>query len=206
MYCIGLTGSIGSGKSTVAAQFAKLGIDIVSADHIARNLVQRDQPALQNIIQHFGTKVLTENGELDRRHLREIIAHNTLERMWLENLLHPLIRKEIEKTIQQCTSPYCIIEIPLLFDKTGYPYLNRILLVLAETELQIKRLMQRDHASRQHACAMLATTRNEEAKRLTIADDILTNDGTLDDLKKNVAHWHEIYLRNAAPRNGSSQD
>ena len=194
MYCIGLTGTIASGKSTVAALFKSLGIDVINADHIAKTLVQPNQPALQEIIKHFGVSILTEKGELNRRHLRELIVHNVNERVWLEDLLHPLIRQQIEQDINLCKSPYCIIEIPLLTDKLAYPYLNRVLLVTADPEQQIARLMTRDNSSKEQACAILATTQPNEDKRRAIADDYLINDGTVETLQKKVTELHNYYL------------
>lgn len=195
MVCIGLTGTIASGKSTVATCFADLGIDVINADHIARALVERGKPALQEIIHHFGNNVLTADGELNRRYLRELIVNDAHERTWLEELLHPLIRKQIQHDIGLCQSPYCIIEIPLLTDLSAYPYLNRVLLVLANSEQQITRIMARDHSSREQACALLATTRADDAKRLRIANDVLVNDVTLNTLRKKVHALHAKYLR-----------
>ena len=197
MYCIGLTGSIASGKSTVAAHFAQLGIDVISADHISRTLVNRDQPALQEITRHFGKSVLTQSGELNRRHLRELIINNANERVWLENLLHPLIREKIKQDIAHCKSAYCIIEIPLLTNKSVYPYLNRILLVLADPEQQITRIMARDHCSRDQASALLATTRADDDKRRLIADDIVVNDASMSLLQIQAEQLHAQYLLEA---------
>lgn len=196
MYCIGLTGSIASGKSTVAALFETLGIDVISADHIAKALVSTGQPALQQIINHFGTSVLTKEGELNRRYLREVIVTNAEDRLWLENLLHPLIREKIQQDIGHCKSRYCIIEIPLLTDKSIYPYLNRIVLVVADTETQITRIMSRDHCSREQACALLETTRADEDKRFAIADDIVVNDASIKTLQTQIEKLHANYLQN----------
>lgn len=196
MYCIGLTGTIASGKSTVAAQFATRGIDVINADHIAKALVNRGEPALAHIVDHFGPSVLTNQGELNRRHLRELIVHHAEERRWLEDLLHPLIRKQIQQDIGRCQSPYCVIEIPLLTDKSLYPYLNRVLLVTANREQQITRVMARDHCSREQACALLDTTRADDDKRRAIADDVLVNDGTVVKLDGAVEVLHARYLKN----------
>ncbi len=195
MFCIGLTGTIASGKSTVAARFAGLGIDVIDADEIARALVNRGKPALMQIINHFGDSVLASNGELNRRHLRELIMTHADERAWLEGLLHPLIREQIQHDIGHCISPYCLIEIPLLTDTSSYPYLNRVLLVLADTEQQIARLMARDHSSREQACALLATTCTDDTKRQAIADDLLVNDGSVKALLKKVDLLHAAYIR-----------
>ena len=194
MYCFGLTGSIASGKSTVAKIFSQLGIDIISADHIAKALVQPNQPALEKIIQHFGPSITLDNGELNRRHLRELIINNPEDRLWLENLLHPLIRETIQQDIFDCKSPYCIIEIPLLTSTLNYPYLNRVLLILATPEQQVTRIQTRDKCSKQQASALLETTRIEDEKRLKIADDVIVNDGSLEVLQQQVLALHAKYL------------
>lgn len=192
-FCVGLTGSIASGKSTIATYFAQLGIDIINADHIAKALVQPGQPALHAIIKHFGATVLTSTGELNRAYLRELITNHPNQRTWLENLLHPLIRKQIQANIPFCTTPYCIIEIPLLTDKSAYPYLNRVLLVRADHELQIARIMTRDNSSREQAQAMLAATQADEDKRQAIADDTLINTGSIEALQQSVLMLHTRY-------------
>mgnify|MGYP003390750501 CR=1 FL=1 len=197
MYCIGLTGTIASGKSTVSALFKELGIDVINADQIARQLVQPHEPAFQTIIQHFGSSILTETGELNRRHLRDIITENASERTWLESLLHPLIRKKIEQDINHCKSPYCMIEIPLLTDKESYPYLNRVLLITAMPKQQIARLMERDKSTKKQARAFWATTQANETKRHAIADETLLNDGTINALKIKVNNLHHLYLQKA---------
>ncbi len=196
MYCIGLTGTIASGKSTVASQFSGLGIDVISADLIAKKLTASDQPAFENIIKKFGPSVLAPTGELDRQHLRELIFNSTQDRSWLENLLHPLIREQIRHEIGRCQSPYCLIEIPLLTDKSDYPYLNRVLLVLADHEQQITRLGLRDNSSRQQTLAILKTQADERTLR-ALANDVLMNDGSLDRLHEKIVQLHEQYLKEA---------
>lgn len=193
MYCVGLTGNIASGKSTVATYFANLGIDVISADKIAKQLTTNTQPAFQGIVNHFGKTALTSTGELDRRYLRQFIFKNPTERLWLEKYLHPLIRKQIEIEIQVATSPYCLIEIPLLTDRTLYPYLNRVLLVEAETEQQITRLTARDNCSKEDTLAILGTQADKHTLH-GLADDILTNTGSLVELQKKVSQLHKQYL------------
>ena len=197
MYCVGLTGSIASGKSTIAAYFSALGIDVISADEIAKALVLPGQPALQQIIHHFGESVLTPEGELNRRHLREYIVKHPAERAWLEACLHPLIRQQIQHDVKACKSLYCIIEIPLLTDRALYPYLNRVLLVQGLREAQVTRLMKRDNQTREQSCAMLATTLRDEGKRQTIADDKIMNDGSVDALREKINALHVQYLQAA---------
>lgn len=194
MFCVALAGNIASGKSTVAAEFANYGVNIIKADQIAKDLAAKGQPAFLQIVDHFGESVLTTTGELNRRQLRQIIVDNSEERQWLEKLLHPLIREQIKQEVEKTKSPYCLIEIPLLFDRSQYPWLNRVLLVIAEPEQQIARLMARDNSSREQALAIIATQADEQQHR-EIADDILINSGTIDHLRKEVAILHNDYLR-----------
>lgn len=194
MFCVGLTGTIASGKSTVAAFFKALGIHIISADEISRALTAANQPALQQIVEYFGLSILTSNGELNRRALRELIFQHPTKRMWLENLLHPLIRQQIELEINDCKSPYCIIEIPLLKNKADYPYLNRVVLILANPDIQIKRIMSRDQCDESHAFSILASQPNENQYR-TLTDDIITNNGSIAELKEKIIELHHGFLR-----------
>jgi dephospho-CoA kinase len=193
VYCVGLTGNIASGKSTVAAYFANLGVDVISADKIAKELTTSTQPAFMDILNHFGQAVLTKEGELDRRYLRQLIFKNPAERLWLEQYLHPLIRKQVEIQAQASNSPYCLIEIPLLRDRALYPYLNRVLLVEAETEQQIERLAIRDNSSKADALAILATQADASTLH-KLADDILINSGSLEELREKIAGLHMQYF------------
>ncbi len=196
VYCIGLTGNIACGKSTAANYFAKLGVSVINADEIAKELTACNQPAFHDIITHFGDSILTASGEINRRYLRQLVFSDVEERLWLERLLHPLIRNHIEHRIGNVKTPYCLIEIPLLYDKSNYPYLNRILLIDADLEQQIARFMTRDKDSRETALAILATQANA-TERHPLADDILKNTGSLADLQNNVAALHEKYLQYA---------
>jgi len=193
MYCVGLTGTIASGKSTVAAIVAQQDIPVISADHIARSLTLPGEPALDDIIHHFGASILTATGELDRRRLRDLIFQDTTERLWLEQLLHPMIRLKIEQEIANIQQSLCFIEIPLLTDRTAYPYLNRVLLVVAERSQQIKRLMSRDKITAKQASSILATQASEKQYR-SVADDILVNDGSIQILHDNVMTLLSRYL------------
>ena len=193
VYFVGLTGQLASGKSTVASYFAKLGVDVINADLIAKELTASNQPAFAEIVNHFGQSVLTPTGELDRRGLRQRIFNDADERLWLEKLLHPLIRKEIAHKISKVKTPYCLIEIPLLTDRAKYSYLNRVLLVQAEPEQQISRFMTRDNGSREEAQAIIANQANTSAQRV-LADDILINSGSLAELEHKVKILHDNYL------------
>lgn len=193
VFCVGLTGSIASGKSTVAEVFAQLNVPIINADKIAKELTAKGQPALQAIVTHYGQELLTTEGELNRRALREIIFTNSQERSWLEHLLHPLIRQAIKEQVASCTSIYCVVEIPLLVDKTLYPYIDRILLVTAPVETQITRIMQRDQCTKEQALTAIATQPDLKV-RLQNADDLLINNVEVEQLKNQVMDLHQKYL------------
>ena len=193
MYCIGLTGNAGSGKSTALNYFQQLGIDVVSADKIAKELTAKNQPALQSIQDYFGAQVIDNTGELNRNYLREVIINNPQKKIWLEQLLHPLIRQQLYIALQATKSAYCVVEIPLLFSKQDYSYINRILLMQASPEIQIKRLAQRDGVSIDNAIALLAT-QPQDSMRLTLADDLIINIGSLHALQDSVLKLHELYL------------
>ena len=130
--------------------------------------------------------------------MRHLIFEHIEHRFWLENLLHPLIRQQIQQDISRCQSPYCLIEIPLLTDKKHYPYLNRILLVLAERDEQIKRLLERDRCDMQQALSILSAQADEKTLH-TLADDVILNNGTLMTLNDQVGQLHLQYLRASQP-------
>ena len=196
-YCVGLTGNIASGKSTIAGLFAKLGVDVISADHIARELTTKNQVVINQIIAHFGSEVVLPSGELDRKCLRSLIFSNPQDKKWLEDLLHPLVRLGIEQQISHSQSPYCLIEIPLLINKQFYPYLNRILVVTSPIGLQITRVMQRDQCTKVEALAVISKQVSLDA-HLKGADDVLSNDADLESLRQKVEMLHSSYLREAS--------
>lgn len=196
VYCVGLTGNLASGKSTAATFFSALGVQIINADQISRELTAKNHAAYHEIIQHFGSEIVDENGELNRKILRTIIFSDPNARKWLEQLLHPLIRQKIKEQVDLCTTAYCIVEIPLLIDKKTYPYINKILLIDAPQGQQISRVMQRDQCSRKQALAILAS-QPEMSLRLKNADDVFVNDSGIEALKTAITHLHHKYLREA---------
>ena len=197
MYCVGLTGSIASGKSTVAALFSQLGVDLIDADRIAKQLTTKDQPALKEIIAHFGPAFLDTEGHLHRRLLRDYIFKYPQERVWLEQLLHPLIRQTISARLEIPAKWYYMLEIPLLFNKKDYPYLDRVLVVLSEPATQIQRVMQRDQHSESQAKTILQTQASAEDYR-NLADDILINNSSIGELEQAVLRLHQQYLMDAS--------
>lgn len=197
---IGLTGGIGSGKSVVAQFFADLGIVIIDADKIARNLVTSNSPVFNQIVDYFGPSILDAHGVLDRAQLRSLVFSDQQKRLWLEALLHPLILDEMLQQAQQAQSAYCILVIPLLIEKNIQDKVDRILLVDVQPEVQKQRVQQRDQLDPLQLDAILQAQLSRE-QRLQHADDIINNDQDLVHLKQQVLQLHEKYLQYAHSKN-----
>ncbi len=193
MLIIGLTGGIGSGKSTAAQLFANKNIPIIDTDTIARTLTTRDSPALEAIVQHFGPDILQADQTLNRKKLREIIFKNQNERQWLEKLLHPLIRAEMRRQIALYKAPYCIVVIPLLTESTPDPIIQRILVIDATKAQQMARTKKRDELPAETVSAIFQAQSSRE-KKIHLADDIIDNSGTIDDLATQINALHQTYL------------
>lgn len=192
MLVVGLTGGIGSGKTTVSQIFAKLGATIIDTDIIARDLVLPGSSVLAQISAYFGRDILDDQGNLQRRQLRTLIFDNPQHKRWLEKLLHPLILTEVKIQLQQASTAYTLIAIPLLFESAIKFPIQRILVVDTPPELQLQRLLQRDQISTQQALAILQSQTTRE-QRLAGADDILVNDGSLEYLSQQVYQLHLFY-------------
>ncbi len=196
-YIVALTGGIGSGKSTVADAFSRLGIVIVDADIIARQVVEPQTPGLRAIEAHFGKDIINSDGTLNRRLLRERIFSRPEEKTWLNALLHPMIHQETQRQISAATSPYVLWVIPLLVENQLQHKANRILVIDVLPETQLQRTMLRDNVTRQHAEQILAAQATREA-RLAVADDVIDNNGAPETIASDVARLHEHYLAYAA--------
>ena len=194
---IGLTGGIASGKSTVAGRFRELGIPVIDADQSSRAVVAPGQPGLKAVVAKFGEGVLTADGELDRRALRQLIFADSQKRRGLEAILHPLIRADMERRAIQAVGPYVILEIPLLVEGGGRDRVDRVLVVDADEATQLQRLMERDGESLEGARAILAAQANR-AIRHKAADDVLGNSGSVSELRHAVDRLHQRYLQLAA--------
>ncbi|MFM5735401.1 dephospho-CoA kinase [Aeromonas hydrophila] len=194
MYVVAITGGIGSGKTTVANQFAELGIEVVDADVIAREVVEPGTPALAAIAAHFGSEVITPAGQLDRRQLRERVFTDPQAKGWLNALLHPLIRTEMQRQCAAARSPYCLLVVPLLVENRLTALANRVLVIDVDEATQIERTCRRDGVSREQAQAIL-TAQASRAERLAAADDVLDNqNGTPEAIKSRILALHETYL------------
>ncbi|WP_232818282.1 dephospho-CoA kinase [Zobellella maritima] len=175
-FIVGLTGGIGSGKSTVADLFAGLGVEVVDADLIARDLVAPGEPALAAIAEHFGHDVLHRDGSLDRRALRARVFEHPEHKDWLNALLHPLIRERMVAACAAARSPYCLLVVPLLVENNLTGLVQRVLVVDVAPEQQLTRTMARDNADESQIKAIMAAQASRE-QRLTAADDVLDNNG-----------------------------
>lgn len=194
MLKIGLTGGIGSGKSTVADYFQQLGAPIIDADKIAHQLTLSDSPALKKIQSYFGNDILLDDGSLDRKQLREIIFTNPDKKNWLESLLHPMILKEMKKQIQQSDYPYCICVIPLLVESSKkIDFIDRVLVIDVPMKLQIKRAKDRDQTDPE-SVQLVIDSQSKRQERLAIADDVILNNKDLNSLKAKVEKLHLFYL------------
>jgi dephospho-CoA kinase len=193
MHVIGLTGGVGSGKTTVANLFAEYGTPIIDADRIARELVEPGQPALQRVVQDFGDEILNSDGTLNRKQLRELIFHDSGRRKQLEAMLHPLIRENMLQQLESLSAPYAILVVPLLVDTGNWEMMDRILVVDTEEDLQIERVMERDSVSQEHAESIVDIQVSRQ-ERLAAADDVIENTGSIEDLKTQVKRLHEFYL------------
>ncbi len=195
MLRIGLTGGIGSGKSTVANYFAELGVPIIDADEIAREITILSQIAFKKIVAHFGKQVLSGENSLNRSRLQRLIFKYPQERQWLENLLHPLIILKMKEKLEEINSPYCILVIPLLErTKHSINFIDRILVVDVPVFLQIQRTKIRDHLSDKQIKLILESQSSRE-ERLAIANDVIVNDKTLPELGEAVFQLHAQYLK-----------
>ncbi|MGD9698125.1 MULTISPECIES: dephospho-CoA kinase [unclassified Acinetobacter] len=193
-FILGLTGGIGSGKSAASNWFETQGITVVDADIVAREIVEKGQPALQQIHAAFGDWVLSDNGELNRRALREHIFKYPEARKMLESITHPAIRESIIQQLQAATSPYVILVSPLLFETNQHELTDHTLLIDASIDLQIQRAAMRDHQSIEQIEKIIQSQMPREQKR-RLADDIVLNDGHLDHLYNHLRPLHEAYLK-----------
>ena len=193
MFVVGLTGGIGSGKSTVAEMFTALEIDLVDADVAAREVVAPGTPALAEIVEHFGPDILMADGSLDRRKLRRVIFHQEQEKHWLETLLHPLIRRWLTQQISDRRSAYCLLISPLLLETGQAEMVDRILVVDVSVETQISRVLARDGGEERTARAIIEAQIGR-SQRLEHGDDIIDNELPVQSLRQRVQKLHQQYL------------
>lgn len=194
MYVLGLTGGIGSGKTAASDYFASLGILVVDADIVAREIVEPGKPAWQAIKDRFGNDALLEDGALNRAWLRQKVFAEPDERQWLESQTHPRIRDEIIRQLAQATSPYAILASPLLFESGQAELVNRTLVIDVPEEVQVERASHRDSNQAEQIRRIIAAQMPRQ-KRLSKADDCIDNSGSLEDLYPLLRPLHQKYLQ-----------
>jgi dephospho-CoA kinase len=203
VFTVGLTGGIGSGKTTVAESFASNGASVVDTDKISHLLTGPNQPALAEIARNFGPQFLASDGSLDRIRMRNLVFADPSARKNLEEILHPMIREETVRQIQNAIAPYVIVVVPLLIESDSYKKtMNRILVVDCEPETQIRRVTERSGLNREEVLSIIKTQVSRE-RRLSEANDIIYNEGTIESLLAQVKALHIQYLRFATMRTGS---
>ncbi|MBR9870810.1 MAG: dephospho-CoA kinase [Gammaproteobacteria bacterium] len=195
MAIVGLTGGIGSGKSTVVRLFGELGVHWVDADDVAREVVEPGMPALTAIAEHFGDEVLLADGALDRAWLRQKVFAEPEERAWLEALLHPIIRDEIIRQLQPAnyTLPYTLLVSPLLLETDQHELANKILVIDVPESVQLERTMARDNNSREQVERIMAAQMARE-DRCAKADAIIDNNQPLVEVERQVAELHNQWM------------
>lgn len=210
---IGLTGGIGSGKTAAADYFQKLGVNIIDADIAARKVVEPGQPALDELVKHFGQEILNPPSDgtqeksakpnsksLNRQALRSIVFSNQEQLTWLNNFMHPLIRDWMDSETQHATSAYVIKVIPLLTESALKQQVDRILVIDVPTETQIERASKRDNSSATEIQQIMQSQSTRE-NRLSFADDVISNNSSLEALEISVKKMHNKYLKLAATFN-----
>ncbi|KQY49735.1 dephospho-CoA kinase [Lysobacter sp. Root494] len=194
-YIIGVTGGVASGKSVVTDRFEAFGIVVADADVAAREAVAPGSAGLAAVVEIFGASVLAADGGLDRAAMRQRVFGNEVARQQLESIIHPLVRAQLRRECESAAGAYALAAIPLLAEGGGrvaYPWLQRILVVDVPLEVQHSRLMLRDGIDADLAARMIAAQASRE-QRLAIADDVIINDGGIDELQGHVAQLDRRY-------------
>ena len=203
-YIVGLTGGIGSGKSTIANLFVELGVPIVDADIVAREVVEKGSPLFTQIAEHFGKSILTEEGELNRAELRKKVFADENEKNWLNHLLHPAIRERMLAQLNAQTAPYTLFVVPLLIENKLTTLCDRVLVVDVAPATQLARAARRDHNNIKQIQRIMDAQVSREA-RLKWATEVINNDACLVEnllqLKQKVLELHQFYLSESRKKN-----
>ncbi|MEA3292299.1 MAG: dephospho-CoA kinase [Pseudomonadota bacterium] len=192
-FIVGLTGGIGSGKSTVAALFEAHGAPVIDSDKIARELSAPGQPAFERIVAEFGPVIVKPDGELNRSRLGEIVFANPQKREALERILHPAIRQVMNARAKGLDAPYCLFEIPLLVETGRHQETDRVLVVEADETIRVERIKARSQLSESRIRQIVSAQVSPE-ERLAAADDVIDNKGALGALEYQVEKLHRLYM------------
>lgn len=203
MLKIGLTGGIGSGKSTVCRLFAEFGVPIVDADLIARQLVAPGQPALSLIVKSFGSQMLNQDGSLNRAKLRNAVFTDADKKRELDGIMHPLVYAQIAADVNALTADYCVIAVPLLLESKNAYAVDRVLLIDCPVDVQIARVIARDKLTRQQVQAII-DSQMPRPQRLSKADDVIENIAGPEQLAEQVKRLHNSYILLATVRTQSA--
>lgn len=191
---IGLTGGIGSGKSAAADFFQNEGISVIDTDQLSRKVIEKDTPGYSKVVDSFGTNILDNNDSIDRAKLREEVFHDDEKREILESITHPLVRELMVQKISSSTSPYTIIMVPLIFETNSAKNYDRVLVIDCDVEIQLKRAMARDENSAD-LIQKIIDSQCSRSERLSIANDVIPNNHSIEDLQKRSLAMHNFYLR-----------
>ena len=190
---IGLTGGIGSGKSAAAALFKDIGVDLIDADDLARDSLSINSEGYKLFIEEFGDKYLDEDKNINRELIRKLIFNDLDAKSKLENIIHPIVRSGIETFIKNKKSDYCIIVVPLIFETNSSKTYDRVLVIDCDVDVQISRTSKRDNQTKSDIENIINKQATRE-QRLSIADDVIVNNGSLDLLRMEVLKIHKKYL------------
>ena len=190
---VGLTGGIGSGKSVVGNFFTELGIDVIDADHVSKNILDENKSAKKLFVEHFGDKFIDKNNNIDRDLLRDEIFKDENKKEALESIIHPLVREEIFNFIKNSQSIYKIVMVPLIYETNSQDFYDKILVVECSEENQINRASKRDNKTNDDIMNIIKNQATSE-QRKSIADEVINNDSSLNELKNQVIKIHQKFL------------
>ena len=190
---IGLTGGIGSGKSAAANFFQNEGISVIDTDQLARKVIEKDTPGYSKVVDSLGANILDNNDSIDRAKLREAVFHDSEKRKILESITHPLVRELMVQKISSSRSPYSIIMVPLIFETNSAKNYDRVLVIDCDVEIQLERAMARDENSAD-LIQKIIDSQCSRSERLSIANDVIPNNHSIEDLQKRSLAMHNFYL------------
>lgn len=190
---IGLTGGIGSGKSAAANFFQNEGISVIDTDQLARKVIEKDTPGYSKVVDSFGANILDNNDSIDRAKLREEVFHDNEKRKILESITHPLVRELMVQKISSSTSPYSIIMVPLIFETNSAKNYDRVLVIDCDVEIQLARATIRDENSAD-LIQKIIDSQCSRSERLSIANDVIPNNHSIEDLQNRSLAMHNFYL------------
>ena len=190
---VGLTGGIGSGKSAAANFFQNEGITVIDADDLSREVIEEGTPGFASIVEYFGSKIIDSDGSINREHLRKEVFDDDKKKKLLESIIHPLVRELMVKKIAASKSPYSIVMVPLIFETNSMSNYNRILVIDCDPKIQLERAMLRDNNSKAQIEKIMDSQCSRE-ERISIANDIIPNNDSLENLKIRSIAMHKFYL------------